>query len=82
MLIVKDQKSLRSQHPLGKLRYAVCVDGSDKSLRALMFTNNLVDRSKGDQLIIICVETDSVKPAIILEQVRGLVSNLFFIMVS
>lgn len=73
MLIVKDPRSLRSQHKSGRLRYAACVDGSDKSLAALLFCNRLVDRSKGDTLIVVCVETDTVKPQTVFNQVKAVI---------
>jgi hypothetical protein len=69
LLIIKDGKGRRSQHRDGKLRFAVCVDGSLKSIQALQFTSKLLDRSKGDQLMVLCVETSSVNASSVLSEV-------------
>jgi hypothetical protein len=60
VLIIKDEFALRSKHPSGRLRYAVCSDGSEKSLNTISFTSRLLDRSKGDELVVICVETTKI----------------------
>jgi hypothetical protein len=62
ILIVKNKTGLRSKTPHGKLRVAVCSDGSEKSIAALNFMTRLIDRSRGDQLFVICVQTSKVDP--------------------
>jgi hypothetical protein len=56
---------LRSKTPKGILRVAVCSDGSEKSIQALNFMTRLIDRSKGDQIFVISVETSKVHPAMV-----------------
>jgi len=63
VLIIKGLSSLRSKTPRGILRVAVCSDGSEKSIKALNFMTRLIDRSKGDQIFVICVETSKVSPS-------------------
>jgi hypothetical protein len=70
MLIIKDKYALRSEHPSGRLRYAVCSDGSEKSLKTIQFTSKLLDRSKGDELVVICVENTKVDAAIVNQTVN------------
>ena len=55
VLIIKDRQ-LRSQKPDQKYRWAVCIDGSSKSMKALDFVAKLMDKSK-DELVVITVET-------------------------
>lgn len=67
VLIIKDEFALRSKHTSGRLRYAVCCDGSEKSLSTASFTSKLLDRSKGDEMIAICVETNKCSSATVNE---------------
>lgn len=60
VLIIKDEFGLRSKHPSGRIRYAVCTDGSEKSLSTIQFTSRLLDRAKGDEMVAICVENNKV----------------------
>jgi nucleotide-binding universal stress UspA family protein len=70
VLIVKGLSSLRSKTPHGKVRVAVCSDGSKKSIQALNFATRLIDRSRGDQVIIISVKTAQVSPGVVSEAVN------------
>jgi hypothetical protein len=70
VLIVKGLSSLRSKTPHGKVRLAVCSDGSAKSIEALNFATSMIDRSKGDQIIVICVKTANVHPAMVSDSVN------------
>lgn len=60
-MIIKD-KSLRSQKPGGKLRWAVCTDGSEKSFQAFHLLATLIDKSK-DEVEAITVEDHNVDTA-------------------
>ena len=62
VLIVKDENGLRSKKHGGKFRVAVCSDGSEKSIKALNFMTRLMDRRRGDQLMVICVKTSKCHP--------------------
>lgn len=56
VLIVKDEKSsMRSKKKDRKFRVAVCSDGSEQSIKALNFMTRMMDRKRGDQLMVICV---------------------------
>ena len=70
ILILKDKSGLRSQTSHGKLRVAVCSDGSDKSIAALNFMTRMIDRSRGDQIFVICVQTSNVDPSIVSKTVN------------
>ena len=41
----------------------MCSDGSDKSFKTIQFTSKLLDRAKGDELVVICVENTKVDGA-------------------
>jgi nucleotide-binding universal stress UspA family protein len=76
VLIVKGLSSLRSKTPAGKIRVAVCSDGSAKSIQALNFATRIIDRSKGDQIIVICVKTTTVNPGTVSDSVnKGFISS-------
>jgi hypothetical protein len=76
VLIVKGLSSLRSKTPDGKIRVAVCSDGSEKSIQALNFATRIIDRSKGDQIIVICVKTTTVNPGTVSDSVnKGFISS-------
>ena len=51
VLMIKD-KTIRSQKPGGKLRWAVCTDGSEKSIKAFHVLARLLDKSKDEVLAI------------------------------
>lgn len=51
--MLKD-KTLRSEKPNGKLRWAVCTDGSEKSIKAFHVLARLLDKSK-DEVVAITV---------------------------
>ena len=70
VLIIKDKNGLRSQHPNGALRFAICTDGSEKSIQTLIFTLKHVDFSRGDQIVGITVETSKVHAAHVQEEVN------------
>lgn len=53
------------------LRVAVCSDGSEKSIHALNFMTRLIDRSKGDQIFVVCVETAKVQAESVSHQVNN-----------
>jgi hypothetical protein len=55
VLIVKDENGMRSKKKDHKFRVAVCSDGSEQSIKALNFMTRMMDRRKGDQLMVICV---------------------------
>ena len=73
MLIVKDQNGMRSKKKDQKFRVAVCSDGSEQSIKALNFMTRIMDRRRGDQLIVICVKTSKVNP----EDVSNNVNHYF-----
>ena len=52
--MIKD-KTIRSQKPGGKLRWAVCTDGSEKSLKAFHVLARLLDKSRDEVLAITVV---------------------------
>lgn len=76
VLIIKDKNGLRSAHTNGKLRIAVCSDGSEKSIKTLNFMTRLIDRRRGDQLFVICVKTTKVEPEQVCETVNHYFSPL------
>ena len=49
--MIKD-KTMRSQKPGGKLRWAVCTDGSEKSIKAFHVLAKLLDKSRDEVLAI------------------------------
>lgn len=51
--MLKD-KTLRCEKPNGKLRWAVCTDGSEKSIKAFHVLARLLDKSK-DEVVAITV---------------------------
>lgn len=73
VLIVKDQNGMRSKKKDQKFRVAVCSDGSEQSIKALNFMTRIMDRRRGDQLIVICVKTSKVNP----EDVSNNVTHFF-----
>jgi hypothetical protein len=58
VLIIKDNVS-RDARKGGKFRWAVCTDGSDKSLKAFHVLAKMIDKSK-DEVVAIIVETGNV----------------------
>jgi hypothetical protein len=58
VLILKDPL-LRSRKPGGKYRWAICTDGSEKSIKAFHVLAKLIDKSK-DEVEAITVETSTV----------------------
>jgi hypothetical protein len=51
VLMIKD-KTLRAQKSGGKLRWAVCTDGSEKSIKALHVLARLLDKSRDEVLAL------------------------------
>ena len=51
--MIKD-KIHRSQKPGGKYRWAVCTDGSDKSIKAFNVLARIIDKSR-DEVVAISV---------------------------
>lgn len=58
VLIIKD-KTVRSEKPGGKLRWAVCTDGSEKSFQAFHLLATMIDKSK-DEVEAITVEDHNI----------------------
>lgn len=58
VLIIKD-KAIRQEKPNGKLRWAVCTDGSEKSFKAFHLLASLIDKNK-DEVEAITVEDHNV----------------------
>ena len=63
LLIIKDKLSLRSKKANGKLRFAVCTDGSEKSLQTIRFLTRFLVLGRGDEIVAICVEHANVDAA-------------------
>ena len=76
VLIVKDQNGMRSKKKDHKFRVAVCSDGSEQSIKALNFMTRIMDRRRGDQLIVICVKTSKVSPEDVSDNVNHFFSPL------
>jgi len=51
--MIKD-RTIRSEKKGGKIRWAVCTDGSEKSLQAFHVLAKLIDKSK-DEVVAITV---------------------------
>ena len=64
---------MRSKKKDQKFRVAVCSDGSEQSIKALNFMTRIMDRRRGDQLMVICVKTSKVNP----EDVSNNVNHYF-----
>lgn len=56
--MIKD-KTIRSQKKNGKIRWAVCTDGSDKSIQAFYMIVKLIDKSK-DEVVAITVQSRNI----------------------
>lgn len=56
--MIKD-RTIRSQKPGGKIRWAVCTDGSEKSILAFHVLAKLLDKTK-DEVIAITVQSKNV----------------------
>ena len=63
LLIIKDKLGLRSKKEHGRLRFAVCTDGSEKSLLTLQFLMRFLVVGRGDEIVAICVEHRNVDVA-------------------
>lgn len=61
--MIKD-RSIRSEKKGGKLRWAVCTDGSEKSFKALHVLAKLIDKSR-DEVVAITVATKGLDIALI-----------------
>lgn len=67
ILMIKD-KTIRANKPGGKLRFAVCTDGSEKSIKAFHVLAKLMDKSR-DEVLAITVQSKDVDSAYIQELV-------------
>lgn len=67
VLMIKD-KTLRTQKPGGKLRWAVCTDGSEKSMKALHVLARLLDKSR-DEVVALTVLSKGLDAQVIQETV-------------
>ena len=76
VLIVKDQNGMRSTKKDQMFRVAVCSDGSEQSIKALNFMTRIMDRRRGDQLMVICVKTSKVNPEDVFKNVNHYFSPL------
>ena len=70
-LIVKD-RTFRSERKNGAFRWAVCLDGSEKSYKAFHFMSSLMAKSK-DECVALCVSHSGVDPS----QVQSTTQSLF-----
>ena len=55
VIMIKD-RTIRSEKKGGKIRWAVCTDGSEKSMKAFTVLSKIMDKSK-DEVVAITVAT-------------------------
>jgi hypothetical protein len=67
--MIKD-KTIRAEKKGGKLRWAVCTDGSDKSIQAFHVLAKLIDKTK-DEVVAITVQSKGLDVAEIQAKIQS-----------